>query len=267
MITVMNSATTPLALELDSRAGAVQSQGGAPSESGPQHRARPLVWPRSPRLAERAEEIGPTGSASTRMLGLWIDLLRQAGGVPTSVGAEAKGGLGRRHFNALDFLRRVPRSSHSLALGIGVSPAAALAVADHLLGLGLVERRGDGVTGSGWMLSTTAAGVRLVARDRRAQLVSLRLLLGQLGPARLLVMQRAMAQLARAYQPLQPVEAPAKLVPARQARRRASLQASSPPGGPLGRRDSGLPRPTHALGPVSSARIRTRPLAPHSLEQ
>jgi DNA-binding MarR family transcriptional regulator len=268
MIAIMNSATTPLALELASPAGAVQSQGLARTESSLQRRARPPVWPRRPLLAERAQEIGPTGSASTRMLGLWIDLLRQAGGGPKSVDAEAQGGLGRRHFNALDFLRRVPRSSHSLARGIGVSPAAALAVADHLLGLGLVERHGDGVVGSGWMLSTTAAGVRLVARDRRAQLTSLRQLLAQLGPARLLVMKRAMAQLARAYQPLPPVEAPAKGGPARQAtRRRTPLQLSSPPGGPLGRRDSGPSRPTHARGPVSSARIRTDPVAPRSLEK
>jgi DNA-binding MarR family transcriptional regulator len=264
MITVMSPATTPHALELVSPAGAVESQGVAFSETSSLRPARTPVWPHRPSVAESVEEIGPTGSASTRMLGLWIDLLRQAGDGPTPVGAQAQGELGRRHFNALDILRRGPRSSHGLALGIGVSPAAALALVDHLLGMGLVERSGDGVSGSGWMLSTTAAGVRLVARDRRAQLVSLRLLLGQLGPARLQVMKQAMAQLARAYRPLQPVEVPAQAVP---ARRRTSLQPSSPPGGPPGRRGSGLPRPTHSLRPVSSARIRMGAVALDSLEK
>ncbi len=242
MITGMNSATTPVALALPGSAAG--SQGVAPLESSLRRPSRPHTWPHRSRPGERSEEIDPTGTASSRMLGLWIDLLRQAGGGLASVAAEASGGLDRRHLNALDFLRHLPRSSHSLAAGIGVSPAAALAVADHLLSLGLVERSGDGAAGSGWMLSTTAAGVRLVVRDRRAQLVSLRRLLGQLGPARLLVMKRAMGQLARAYQPIPPAAASGQPGPARQARRRAPRQSSSPPGGPLGRRDSGLPRPS-----------------------
>ncbi len=244
MITGMNPATTPVALTLALPGTAAGSRGVAPLESSLRRPSRPLTWPHRSRPGERSEEIDSTGTASSRMLGLWIDLLRQAGGGLASVGAEASGGLDRRHLNALDFLRHLPRSSHSLAAGIGVSPAAALAVADRLLSLGLVERSGDGAAGSGWMLSTTAAGVRLVVRDRRAQLVSLRRLLGQLGPARLLVMKRAMGQLARAYQPIPPAAASGQPGPARQARRRAPRQSSSPPGGPLGRRDSGLPRPS-----------------------
>jgi DNA-binding MarR family transcriptional regulator len=251
----------PAAVELAPPGIAVSSQAGAPVGSSRQRRSRPLAWPRRPPLGERSGEIDPTGVASSRLLGLWIDLLRQAGGGPPSGDAEPQGGLGRRHLNALDFLRHGPRFDQGLAGGIGVSPAAALAVADHLVGLGLVERSGDGAAQSGWTLSTTAAGVRLVIRDRRAQLVSLRRLLGQLGPSRLLVMERAMVQLARAHQPLAPAVAPAapsgQLGPALKARRRAPRQQSSPPGGPLGRRDSGLSRPSPGLDPGSMGGIGT----------
>lgn len=186
--------------------------------SRPHHRSRSLSrLHRSPHW-ERPSEFDPTEAASTRMLSLWIDLLRQAGGDPTAIATQPRGELGRQHLNALDFLRHGPRSSRSLAAGIGVGPAAASAATELLVELGLVELSRDGAVVPQGTLSITAAGAPLVAHDRRVQSAALRHLLSQLDPARLLVMQRAMAQLARALQPFPPVSTSGRSAPAPQAR-------------------------------------------------
>ena len=223
-------------------------------------RPRPPVRPRRTLLRGRPGEVDHTERATSRMLSLWIDLLRQSTGNPASFAAEAPGGLGRQYLNALDLLGHGPQTSRSLAVGLGVSPAAARSAADHLVGLGLVVRSGDGSEDSSWILSTTAAGVQLVARDRRAQLASLRRLLGQLSPARLLVMRRAMTQLARAFQPLLPLARSTGSGPAQLVLRPPRRHLSSPPGGPLGRRDSGFLQSSSERDGMAKAVIGGRPV-------
>lgn len=180
------------------------------------HRVDPLLAVRRPRVLASVGTLDPNpGSEAgprpqpgvrglagiadevpSRMVSLWIDLVRQAGSGTVFDPPAVPGALSRQQLNALDLLRSGARTARSLALGLGVSPAAARAVIDHLVGVGMVVllagRPDDGTS----ILAATAEGVLIAEQDREAQLRALGRLLDQLVPARLLVMRRAMAELA-----------------------------------------------------------------------
>ncbi len=172
------------------------------------------------------------------MLGLWIDLIRQAGARGTPMAPPNGGGLSRHQLNALDCLGSGRHTAGTLARALGVSTAFALALVGLLVDDGAVIVAAETEDGGPAWLAATAEGARIAAEDRRVQLGVLSRLLNQLTPARLVVMRRAMSDLARA------AGQPAQVTPPSILATPSLLEAiwsdrSSPPGGRRGRRGSG----------------------------
>ena len=198
------------------------------------------VW-RQPRAVLAGEILAgwaPADGATSRMLGLWIDLIRQAGARATAMAPPNGGGLSRHQLNALDCLGSGRHTAGTLARALGVSTAFALALVGRLVGEGAVVVVSDTEDGGLPLLAATAEGTDIAEEDRRVQSGVLSRLLDQLTPARLVVMRRAMADLARAAgQPTQFAPPPTSAAPS--PLELSWTDRSSPPGGRRGRRGSG----------------------------
>ncbi len=149
--------------------------------------------------ATMVEAGGITNGVSSHVLGLWIDLVRQAGhGAAPSLGPAANG-LTRQELSALGFLSAEGLSTSALARSLGISTAAATALADRLTSVGAAAvRYGDSLDGPLVHLVATGPGALMASAHRRSQTATLERLLGQTGPARRAVLTVALKQLASA---------------------------------------------------------------------
>ncbi|MDA8395315.1 MAG: hypothetical protein M0T72_08780 [Candidatus Dormibacteraeota bacterium] len=172
------------------------------------------------------------------MLSLWIDLIRQSGARATAMAPPSGSGLSRHQLNALDCLGSGRHTAGTLARALGVSTAFTRALVGGLVGEGAVAVLSDTEDGGPPLLAATADGNGIAEADRRVQSGVLSRLLDQLTPARLAVMRRAMADLARAAgQPTQSAPPPTPAAPS--PLELSWSDRSSPPGGRRGRRGSG----------------------------
>ena len=231
-------------------AGSLGPPGRAERPSLPVHGRRPLA---AVVVGEIAVGSRLAGGASSRLLSLWIDLVRQAGA--GTIPRPAPSRPDRHQLNALDCLGGGRHTVATLARAIGVSSALAVALVGRLIDEGAVTVLSDGADGGDPWLAATADGARIAEQDRRAQAGMLSRLLGQLNPARLAVMRQAMGDLARAAgEP--PRLGPPWALAAPSASALVSSDPSSPPGGPWDRRGVGRHRPNGHPDPVRLRRPR-----------
>ncbi|HVC38382.1 MAG TPA: hypothetical protein VNH20_00200 [Candidatus Dormibacteraeota bacterium] len=148
----------------------------------------------SPRQEALAEGI--TDGVSSQILGLWIDLVRQAEGVVALAGSPETYGLSRVQLRALDALPVEGIMMSALARRLGISGTAATAVADRLTSVGATVRDRDELDRRQVRLVATPMGVQLASRHRRGQVYALEHLLEGMDPARVTVLGIAMRQLA-----------------------------------------------------------------------
>lgn len=132
---------------------------------------------------------------TSHMVGLWIDLVRQA--FPSaSVPPPTVAGFTAHQLNALDIIAREGAiSMRQLAHRLRVTESAATALADRLTAAGAIARDRDSRDRRVVWVALTASGQKLAATHRRDLETRLQQLLRELEPAKLTAITLAMAQL------------------------------------------------------------------------
>lgn len=131
---------------------------------------------------------------STYMLGLWIDLVRQADGVRSVPLALADVGPTRQQVRALDCLSTDGVALNVLARLLGIGAGASMALANELVRSGLATGDGCPLTFNSRIFSTLL-GAGLASDHRRLQIATLQTLLAASKPAWLAILTVAMQQL------------------------------------------------------------------------
>lgn len=171
---------------------------GAPLATGPPLSVVPdsLTAYAARARAGLEEGQGVTADVSSHVVGLWIDLVRQAGNaLPAAIGP-APNGLSRQHLRALACLQADRLTMRALARSLGISSAAATVIADRLTSVGAVVRYRDSQDRRLVRVVITPVGVQLVSDYRCTQVATLEALLDEMVPARRAVLTRAMKELA-----------------------------------------------------------------------
>lgn len=148
--------------------------------------------------APMAEAEGISDGMSSRVLDLWIDLVRQAGNVTSKSPAPAANGLTRLQLCALDCLVAEGLTMRALARSLGVSSTAATSIADRLTSVGAAVRYRDRLDRRLVQVVITGAGARMASDHRHGQVTQLERLLDHMEPRRLASLTLAMKDLARA---------------------------------------------------------------------
>jgi DNA-binding MarR family transcriptional regulator len=133
---------------------------------------------------------------SSHVVGLWIDLVRQAGSFAPKAPSSAANGLTRQHFRALGCLQDEGLTVTALARSLDWSRVVAAEIADRLASVGAVVNSGDGPDRQLERLAVTGAGLKMAADHRSDVVATLEHLLSQVEPARRAVLTLAMAELA-----------------------------------------------------------------------
>ncbi|MGC1183700.1 MAG: MarR family transcriptional regulator [Candidatus Dormiibacterota bacterium] len=159
-------------------------------------------------------EVGLAAGVSSHLVALWIDLVRQAGGVNMPAPHPQATRLTRQQFRALSCLEAAPLTMTALARCLGISPASATATADRLVSAGAAERSRDATDRRLVRVVATLTGVRMAQDYRSEQVATLEELLAHLDPARKSVISLAMGELAAGIEVPQPLLTGNLLTPA-----------------------------------------------------
>lgn len=135
------------------------------------------------------------GGATSQMVSLWIDLVRQAFPEGAPLPSTAVPGLTPRQLNALDCISQEGTTMAQLARALRVTESGATALADHLVVAGAIARERDSEDRRLVRVTVTESGRSLAAKYRRDLEAGLRQLLSQLPPAKLTAVTLAMSQL------------------------------------------------------------------------
>ncbi len=131
---------------------------------------------------------------STHMLGLWIDLVRQAEGTRSVSVAPQLGTPTALQLRALECLSTGGAAISSLARVLGVSDRAMALLVDELINSRLVTTEMGG-SSPVRLISATSLGEDLASEHRRVQIATLQSLLAASRPAFQLVLNQAMQEL------------------------------------------------------------------------
>jgi hypothetical protein len=163
---------------------------------------------------------GPTPKASlgepkvtvgipSNVLGLWIDLVRQASGVTTAPPRTTSDTLTQEQARALNCLPEEGLTMTVFARSLGVSSAGAAVIAERLISDGAARCTGKVSDRGEDRLFATQVGMRVATAHRRRQVETLDQLLHGMSPARMAVLTLAMEQLVNTEcPPLLPSPAP-----------------------------------------------------------
>ncbi len=147
------------------------------------------------RVPAPVEAVAGMDGATSQMISLWIDLVRQACPGVVSNARAIVGGLTGRQLNALACIPPGGLTMRQLARSLRIADSRATALADHLVSVGAVCRERDQQDRRVVRVMATDSGSQLATTYRHNLEVSLENLLGQLDPPRLAVVALAMAQL------------------------------------------------------------------------
>jgi DNA-binding MarR family transcriptional regulator len=144
---------------------------------------------------------GISDHASSHLVGLWIDLVNQAGSSQPQPHMVASSGLSREQLRALDCLQDHPLTMKDLARCLGITLAAAKSTSEILIDAGAVEIYLDAVDEAVLQVVATEDGVRISNEHRATQVAALETLLDQAEPSRRAVLALAMQDLAASTEP------------------------------------------------------------------
>lgn len=136
-----------------------------------------------------------TDGVSSQVLGLWIDLVRQASGASTSPPLSPAERLSKLRSRALGCLPSEGLTMSAFAHAMGVSGAAATAIADQLTSGGATRRTREAADRRQVRLFPTRFGVRMASSHRRRQVRTLERLLRPMPASRATVLILAMQEL------------------------------------------------------------------------
>lgn len=150
--------------------------------------------------AERDSYVpGIAVGVSSHVVGLWIDLVSQAGNLIEPEGPlPSVTGLGRQQFKALIYLQGEALTIRDLARRLGISNSAASLVVESLISAGAAERYQDTLDRRIGRVVATVAGMQIASDYRATQVEILEMLLGKLDPDRRTVLVLAMKEIAEA---------------------------------------------------------------------
>jgi|GEM_PF-4904409 len=165
--------------------------------------------------------------ATSQMLSLWMDLVRQAFPGPTS-SRSALPGLTAGQLNALDCIGQDGITMSQLARALRVTESSATALVDRLLAAGAISRERDAFDRRLVRVVVTEAGQALATRSRQDLEEGLERLLGQLEPSKLIAITLAMSQLGDRDRALGPAPATDDQASARKTEESSPRTADGP---------------------------------------
>lgn len=161
------------------------------------HLPSDIVIPSPPDLLSEKTSRPEISGAPSQVIGLWIDLLRQAFQM-ASPPPPTPPGLTARQLNVLDYISQDVQgvTMTQLARILMVTEPCATSLAAHLVAAGAISRERDAADRRLVRVIATETGRDLAARHRRCLADGLEEMLSQLPPAKFTVATMAMAQLS-----------------------------------------------------------------------